>query len=187
MVLQTIVQALLESIEANTAFTGKGIAVPSVGGYNLLLFGEQAGGEFERVQVDDRLGEFFYVRLLSSQVEVGKPKGRLRGSCSSANISTARCRLVGMSHCMPAGELAGLFEQQVASFRQRNFGGEFYDAKTAVKATLYDFAAIVREEVPEDERAELSGWPGNMQVVAINFDLSFTTEACNEPSAVSNC
>ena len=176
--LQTIANSLISHINAATGKDGEGIAVTSKGGHFLLLFGDRMGGEFARVMPTDDKGEFYYIRLKTGQVdEATAPKKR--GSCNGQSRITARCRLVAMSHCDTIATLAYNMRSAVSGYRNRYVGETLSDATTSVNATVYDFATIVTDEVPEASREDVSGWEGGMSIIAIDFDLSFTAEACS--------
>jgi hypothetical protein len=186
MNIQAAGDSLIAQVIAATGKDGKGIAVNSKGGNFLLIFGETAGGEYERVGIDDRLGEAFYIRLRGAVDETESTNLR-RGSCGTASRITAKCRLVAMSHCDSVNTLATNFRNALTGYRKKLITPDIYDSHASPKSIQYDFATIVIDEVPEDKREEVTGWEGAMRLIAIDFDLNYTLEDCGTTAEKCAC
>ena len=178
MNIQAVTSTLIAHLNSLTGSQGKGLAITSKGGYFLLVFGEMAGGEYERVMIDDRIGEAYYIRLKTGVVNESSPGNKRRGSCAATNQIQAQCRLVAMSHRLSIVELADSFRASLNSFKAPTIGSDPVRAGASVRATQYDFATIVLDETPESERDQVSGWEGAMQIIAIDFDLTYISESC---------
>jgi hypothetical protein len=183
---QTVTNSLIQHLNSLTGKKGKGMAVNSKGGYFLLVFGENMGGEYTRVSIEDNIGEAYYIRLKTGVVNEQILTSKRRGSCKDTSQVKAACRLVAMSHCDSIQVLADKFRNGIASFSKRTIDGYTTDALATVTSVQYDFATIVNEETPESERAELSGHEGGMSLIAIDFDLSYVLESC-PVSAENSC
>jgi hypothetical protein len=185
MTIQTVTDSLISHLDYLTGSKGKGLAVTSKGGFFLLMFGEMTGGEYDRAQLDDRIGEAYYIRLRTGIVNENRQDGLRRGACSTANQAQAQCRLVAMSHCHSIAALANLFRSAINRYRKNTIEDEDVRATANVRSTQYDFATIVIDEIPEDERDGVTGWEGGMTIISIDFDLNFTMEAC--PVLLPDC
>lgn len=183
--IQDVTNSLIRHLDRVTKSTGKGMAVNSKGGYFLLLFGEMTGGEYERVMIDDHIGEAYYIRLKTGIVNENKSTGKRRGSCTVASQAQVQCRLVAMSHCQSIAVLAETFRNALNSYIELTISDINVRSSSFVRAIQYDFATIVEEETPEADRAEMSGWEGGMSIIAIDFDLNYTLEVC--PEGTTNC
>ena len=179
--LESVSDALIAAIKAKApSFDGKGIAVPSLGNVFLLIFEGQAGGDYTRVGLDDRNGEFFYVRLKSGEMDESKKRGR--GACASDSVITAKCRLVAQSDNLNPAELVDLFAQALRSFRSRTIGDSITRATVTPKTYNIDFSDVVKRELSDEERDGVSGWEGARYVAAIDFELTYVVDC-----SLSNC
>ena len=186
MNIQAAGDSLIKHVIAATGKAGKGIAVNSKGGNFLLIFGETTGGEYERVGIDDQLGEAFYIRLRGAVDETESTTLR-RGSFGIASRVTAKCRLVAMSNCDSVNTLATNFRNALTGYRKKMIAPDKYDLYASPKSIQYDFATIVIEEVPEDKREGVTGWEGAMRLISIDFDLNYTLEDCGTTAAKCTC
>lgn len=59
MEIHEVTCGLIAHITQTTNKPGKGLAVADRVGHFLLMFAGMAGGEYERVQIDDRAGDMF--------------------------------------------------------------------------------------------------------------------------------
>lgn len=183
MEIHEVTCGLIAHITQTTNKPGKGLAVADRVGHFLLMFAGMAGGEYERVQIDDRAGDMFYIRLRDGRVEETKAVGYKRGACNEASRVTARCRLVVQSEANSIGVLAWNFRAALNSFKVAELGSAF-SVSTSVRAVIYDFTTIFFEETTEAERGSGSGWEGNMQLLAIDFEINYTLEACTAPAQI---
>lgn len=180
--IKQVSTALIQHIKANApAFDGVGIAVPSPGNLFLLVFDEQAGGDYQRAALDDRGGELFYVRLRSGEIEESKANQR-RGSCSNDSLITAKCRLVAQSECLGPSDLIESFLKALHSFQKKTIGRVITYATSTPKSMNLDFAEVVKRELSDEESANASGWEGARYVASIDFDLTYIVDCslnCN--------
>ena len=174
--------ARIQHIKSNApAFDGVGIAVPSPGNLFLLVFDEQAGGDYTRAALDDRGGELFYVRLRSGEIEESQRRGR--GSCSNDSLVTAKCRLVAQSECLGQSDLTETFLKALRAYRNKTVNNAITSVTVTPKSANFDFADVVKRELSEEESANASGWEGARYVASIDFDLTYvidcSLENCN--------
>lgn len=181
MEIQKLTEVLIAHISRKTGITGKGLAVADRADHFLLMFADTVGGgEYERVQLDDRAGDAYYIRLKDGKIEEAKISGAIRGATvNSASRVTARCRLVAQSNTQALGALAYNFRNALASFEEPAIQSEnIFAAGVSIRAILFDFTTIFYEESTAAEREGGTGWEGNMQICAVDFDLNFTLETC---------
>lgn len=182
MKIQEVVCALISKIGTTTGFTGKGLAVADRAGHFLLMFEGKAGGEFERVGLDDRAGDSYYIRLKDGKVEETVAVNYKRGGCNKASRISARCRLVVQSECQSIANLAWNFRAALSAFRVQQLGDDVHMASVSVSSIVYDFTTIFFEETTQAERESGSGWEGSLNVVAVDFTLFYTLEGCAAPA-----
>lgn len=184
MEIQKVTCALMAHITNTTKKEGKGLAVPDRAGHFLLMFEGMAGGEYERVQIDDRAGDGYYIRLKDGRVEEVKATNYKRGGCQDASRVSAKCRLVVQSEKDSIAVLAHNFRGAIASFKAEQLAGGVFMVSASVRTVLYDFTTIFFEETTLSERESGSGWEGHMQLVAIDFEINFTLEGCGQPTQI---
>jgi hypothetical protein len=184
MKLQEVVCALLAHIKTVTGKEGKGLAIADKQGHFLLMFEGKAGGDFERVMLDDRAGDTFYIRLKDGRTEETAALNYKRGGCNKASRISARCRLVVQSECSSIATLAWNFRAALNSFRPASLETDVFSVSTSVSSILWDFTSIFFEEITQAEREGESGWEGPLQILAIDFTINYTLEGCNAPTQI---
>lgn len=163
---------------AAPTFDGGGIAVPSRGNVFLMLFDGQAGGDFQRIGLDDRNGEWFYIRLRTGEIEEIKMKGG--GACSNDSLVTAKCRLVMQSSILNPADLVEHFLPALRAFKSKVISTAIARGAVTPKSYNIDFASVVKEELSEEENKPENdaptGWEGARFVARIDFDLTYVLD-----------
>ncbi len=154
-------------------FEGVGIAVPTSGNKFILVHDGRAGGDFPRVSIDDRKGEFFYIRL-KGDIEESKVIGR--GSCSNDNRITAKCKLVMQSECLDPMQLVEHFLPGLRAFKSKTITPSLTGATASPKSYNLDFAAIAKSEVADEEKDGTTGWDGAHYLASIDFELTYIVD-----------